>query len=205
MKILHILAIGVAALLSLTPPLAHAGETIEASSPTNPAPSEPLNAFDRVEVSKISLPDAYAEKKANKKALASLQENLDQRLADSLAEWNARTPKNDPPRRLLVEPRVEKIRFISGGARFWAGALAGKSALLMRVRLTDAATGKVIAEPEFFQHAAAMSGAWTVGGADNAMLARTTTLIADYLEANQAAAVGGPTSLVDEEETKSKK
>ncbi len=121
-----------------------------------------------------------------------------------LKDWNEAKSTRDPPRRLLIEPRVEKIKFIGGGARFWAGALAGKSALLMRVRLSDADSGVLIAEPEFYQHAAAMAGAWTVGGADNAMLARTTTLIADYLKANHPSAVGGPTSLVEREEEKAK-
>lgn len=175
-------------------------EEIAPSGPTNPAPAQALSAFDRFEVRSIALSPQYADKKANKKALAKLQENLDARLRGLLDEWNQAPARHDPPRRLLIEPRVEKIKFIGGGARFWAGALAGKSALLMRVRLSDADSGALIAEPEFYQHAAAMAGAWTVGGADNAMLARAATVIGDYLQANHASAVGGPTSPVEEKE-----
>jgi len=68
------------------------------------------------------------------------------------------------------------------------------------VRFSDADTGEEIADPEFYQHAAAMSGAWSMGGADNAMLARESTLIASYLSANYDQAVGGPTKLPDEKE-----
>jgi hypothetical protein len=188
-----------AAAAMLLSSVATSAETIEASSSTNPPPSVALGTFDRIEVAPIAMPENYARQKANKKALTSLQKNLDERLARVLPEWNGRDPKNDPPRVLRVEPRVEKIKFIGGGARFFAGALAGKSAVLMRVRMTDAATGEEIADPEFYQHASAMSGAWSVGGADNAMLARETTLIVDYLTANQINAVGGQTSSVDEQ------
>jgi hypothetical protein len=189
-------ALCASAMLLLTSTCASA-ETIAASAGSNPPPSLALGSFDRIEVSRIDMPENYASQKANKKALASLQKNLDEKIASTLTEWNARTPSNDPPRVLQLQPRVEKIKFIGGGARFFAGALAGKSAVLMRVRMIDAATGDVIADPEFYQHAAAMSGAWSMGGADNAMLARVTSLIVDYLNANQSNAVGGPTGSVE--------
>jgi hypothetical protein len=62
----------------------------------------------------------------------------------------------------------------------------------MKVKYIDKASGKLISEPEFFQRAAAWSGAFTVGGQDNAMLARIVTLVADYTNHNFEAAVGGP-------------
>jgi len=64
--------------------------------------------------------------------------------------------------------------------------------LIMKVKYIDKASGKVIAEPEFFQRAAAWSGAFTVGGQDNAMLARIVTLVADYTSRNYQEAMGGP-------------
>lgn len=170
-------------------------EEIEASTFANAAPTEAFSGFDRIEVRPIAMGEPYAGQKANDAALGSLQAKLDQRLQAWLAERNQRAVQGTP-RVLLVEPRVEKIRFISGGARFWAGAFAGTSRVLMKARITDPATGALIAEPEFYQHAAGMAGAWSVGGADKAMLARTTTLLADYLKANDPAAVGGPTGKV---------
>ena len=172
-----------------------AAEEIEASGLTNPAPSQAFTAFDRIEVRPITMGEPYAGQKANDAALVSLQANLDQRLQAWLPERNQRAVQG-APRVLLVEPRVDKIRFIGGGARFWAGAMAGSSRVLMKARITDQATGALIAEPEFYQHAAGMAGAWSMGGADKAMLARTTTLLSDYLKANDPAAVGGPTGQV---------
>ena len=54
-------------------------------------------------------------------------------------------------------------------------------------------TGQVIAEPEFYQHAKGMAGAWTFGAADNSMLVRSASLALDYLKDNQATAQGGRT------------
>ena len=67
----------------------------------------------------------------------------------------------------------------------------------MTVRFTDKASGRVIAEPEFFQRAAAMSGAYSFGGNDNAMLIRITSVVEQYLLRNHQRAVGGPTGLED--------
>lgn len=68
----------------------------------------------------------------------------------------------------------------------------------MKVKYIDKASGRLISEPEFFQRAAAWSGAFTVGGQDNAMLARIVTLVADYTSRNYDTAVGGPSGATDE-------
>ena len=130
---------------------------------------------------------------ANQEALASFQRNLDERVGAWVGERNAAPATHSPVRTLVIEPRIEKIRFISGGARFWAGAFAGSSRILVKMKLTDQDTGQVIAEPEFYQHAKGMAGAWTFGAADNSMLVRSASLALDYLKDNHAAAQGGRT------------
>ena len=165
-------------------------DEIAASSATNPPPVEPLAAFARYEVRPLVIAPAYAGHKANEAARVNLQANLDERLAPVLESTGT---GGEGGRTLLIEPRIEKIRYIGTGARVWAGAFAGKSRVLLRVRLTDAATGALIAEPEFYQHAAGMAGAYSFGGADKAMLERAASLVADYLVANRDAAVGGRT------------
>lgn len=174
-------------------PAALAKEDVKASSTTNPAPTEAFSAFDRVEIGRITMGAPWAGQKANEAALANLQAALDERSAPWLAEVNAPAPRNEPPRLLRIEPYIGGIRFISGGKRVFAGAFAGKSRVLLKLRIVDAATGVVIAEPEFYQHAAGMAGAYSFGGADKAMLERVATLALDYLRANHAAPTGGPT------------
>lgn len=181
--------------LSLACTLAFAKDKdeIRAAGKTNPAPTELLSGFDRYELKPAVLTGVYAGQEINETALASFQRNFDERVGAWVAEQNAKPAVHDPVRTLVVEPRIEKIRFISGGARVWAGAFAGSSRVLVKLRLVDQATGAVIAEPEFYQHAKAMAGAWTFGAADNSMLIRTASMSLDYLKANQAEAVGGPT------------
>ncbi|HKY06638.1 MAG TPA: hypothetical protein VJQ55_00265 [Candidatus Binatia bacterium] len=118
-------------------------------------------------------------------------------MAPIVDKWN-RAPQSGGIRTLVIQPRIEHIKFIGGGARFWAGPIAGSSAVIMKVKYIDKNSGKLVAEPEFFQRAAAWSGAFTVGGQDNAMLARIVTLVAEYTNGNYDSAVGGPSGATEE-------
>lgn len=170
-----------------------AAEKIEASSMTNPAPNEAFSVFQRFELAKVTMSAPYDGLKANELAQSSFQLNLDGNIQEWLGEKNTAGAKIDNPRVLLIEPRIEKIKFVTSNARLWGGAMAGSSRILVKVKFTDKATGTVIAEPEFYQHAAAFAGAYSAGGADKAMLERIATLVADYIKSNYAAASGGPT------------
>lgn len=170
-----------------------AAEKIEASSMTNAAPAEAFNAFQRFELAKSTMSAPYDGQKGNEQAQANFQLNLDGNIQEWLGEKNAAAAKLDSPRVLLIEPRIDKVKFVGTGARIWAGAMAGSSRILVKVKFTDKATGKVIAEPEFYQHAAGMAGAYSMGGADKAMVERVAKLVADYIKSNYDAAVGSPT------------
>lgn len=181
---------------------------IEAKEINNPAPTVALETFDRFEIAAIAMVEPYAGQAPNEQAKERLQINLDERVPPLLAEWNARPEKNQPARTLKIEPTIRHVKFVSGKARFWAGAFAGGTAVLMTVKLSDAASGEVIAEPEFYQHANAMGAAYSFGATDKAMLVRVTDLVSNYLKANYSAAVGGPTGKEDkaaEEQKKGKK
>jgi hypothetical protein len=56
---------------------------------------------------------------------------------------------------------------------------------------------KVIGEPEFYQHANAVAGAWTIGATDNLMLDRVAKLVAEYLVGNYEQPVGGKSGYED--------
>ena len=181
-----------------------ASDYTEAREINNPAPKVALNGFDRFEIAPVAMGAPYAGDEVNEDAKQRLQVNLDERATPLLAEWNGKEPKSSPPKTLKIEPTVRYLKFISGKKRLWTGAFSGSTSVLVTVKLSDAATGETIAEPEFYQRAGAMGGAWSYGATDKAMLVRTTDLISDYLKANYAAAVGGPTGK-DEEKSKGKK
>ncbi len=169
---------------------------IKTSVTTNPPPSEPLSNFTTFEMKPITLAPAYADNDTNKKALAKIQEYLTAGTSPVFISWNqVGATKAGDKRTLMIEPVVTEIKFIGGAARFWVGAMAGSSAVVMRATLTDKETGKIIATPEFYADAKAMSGAWSMGGADNYMLERIAGKLRDYLSANYAATVGGSSGM----------
>ncbi|MEO6875971.1 MAG: hypothetical protein ABI222_14225 [Opitutaceae bacterium] len=172
---------------------------VKPSGTTNAAPAEPLSAFQHFELQRISMGSPYAGQSANERALRKIQENFDERVGVLVKLWNAKAPDADTGLTLVIIPHIQDIKFISGGTRFWTGAMSGSSAVVLKLKLVDKATGNVVATPEFYQRAAAMSGAWTMGGTDNNMLIRITEITEHYLSANYDKAVGGPTGLPEED------
>jgi hypothetical protein len=171
---------------------------IKPSTVRNPPPVEKFAAFDRFDLTSVALDPAYSDHGANQKAAAKIQEYFDLKVRPLINGWNGDKPAGQTSRTLLIEPRIEHIKFIGGAARFWVGPIAGSSAVIMKVKYIEKTTGKMIAEPEFFQRAAAWSGAFTMGGQDNAMLSRIVTLVADFTSHNYQEAVGGPSGAPEE-------
>ncbi len=159
----------------------------------NPPPSERFADFNHFVILPIAMKAPYAGQEGNEAAKIKIQENLDLRLDSTLAAWNKLGATATTPHSLQIVPEITEIKFINGTARFWAGALAGSSMVVIKVRFIDAETSKLIAEPEFYSHAAAMAGAFSIGGADNAMLVRIANRVADYVTGNYEQAVGGAT------------
>lgn len=155
----------------------------------NPAPAVALKAFDRFELVPVAMGESWAKFEANVAAKNNLQANLDERLPPLLASWNGKgTTKG---RTLRIAPEVTDVRFITGGKRFWGGAFAGSSWMLVTVHLTDAATGESIGDPKFYQQANAFGAAYSFGATDKHMIIRLSGMIEDYLRKNYDAPVGG--------------
>jgi len=180
-----------AASVAVALPLASGCATkIKASTSHNPAPAEAFSHYGRIVVKPVAFAPGY---RGNPTALAKIAGNLDKNLAEPVAQWN-RARENG--RTLTIEPVVEEMSFKSSTKRVFLGPLAGSSGVLMRVTFRDQA-GKVVAQPEFFQRASAMSGGFTLGVQDNLMLTRVSKLASDYIIANYTQAVGGPTGADD--------
>jgi len=133
----------------------------------------------------VIAPD-YARADANIKATRKIKESLVKHTAPVLPGMRMSTDAGVLPegRVLRIEPHVREIKFIGGAARFWVGAMAGSSAVLMKVNFVDAATGEVVAEPEFHRSAGAFSGGM-YGVADNMMLDEVARDIAQYIQFNR--------------------
>lgn len=164
------------------------------SNHQNPAPAAAFSTYRSFELREITMGEPWAGQDANEKARAKIQTELDLKLKPTIDAWNANAATASGSRdTLLIEPRVHEVKFISGTARVFAGAFVGDSAIVVKVAYRDKATGELVAEPEFYQHANALGGAYSFGGTDKAMLNRMGTLIAEYTQRNYERAVGGPT------------
>jgi len=151
---------------------------------SNPPPTRALSTFSMFEIRPLTIDDSVEEPEA----VAKIRQVCGGKLDTLIASWNR--GKGDT---LVIEPRIRELKFVSGANRVFAGAMAGSSAVRITAKLSDKSTGAVIAEPEFYQRAAAWSGSFTYGAQDNDMLNRICIVAEDYLRRNYVQAVGGPT------------
>ena len=63
-------------------------------------------------------------------------------------------------RTLQIAPRIEVIKVVSRGARWWLGAMPGGSDLVMHVDYRDSSSGEIIANPDFWKGNNAWLGQW---------------------------------------------
>jgi PBP1b-binding outer membrane lipoprotein LpoB len=120
---------------------------IKPSVETNPAPAEKFSAFNRFEL--LPVQAATSEVSNQQAAMKKIEENTQNILGKRLQQLNSK-PQTGQPRTLLIEPTVTELKFVSGGKRFWAGAMAGSSAVVLKAKFTEKETGKLIANPEFY-------------------------------------------------------
>lgn len=175
--------------------------TIRAPKEYPKSPKVKFSEFSAIEYAHVTISPKYASSSSNKKAAKKIDEILLSCLRPSFPNLQEATQPapgtgsntqniqeatqtapgaSSNARTLLIEPLIEEIKFIGGAARFWVGAMAGSSAVLMKVTYRDKATGEVIAEPEFYQKGNAFGGGWSIGGTDNLMLENVARDICNY-------------------------
>ncbi len=188
MKKINIALLGTACILVVVV-LAGCATQMSPMQATPATPSEKLGGFDTVYIRSLTISPPYATSGANIKAAKKINELLQSKLgmvyAGAQAIGENEKVSAGRGRTLLIEPNIKEIKWIGGAARFWVGAMAGSSAINLKVTFTDFSANKVIAEPIFYAKANAYGGAYSMGGTDNAMLARIASDIAEYAKLNQ--------------------
>ena len=170
---------------------AAAAAGITSGAQWNPPPANRLYGYGGYELKPTTVAEDSAGKINIDKVVAKVDENLQAKIADMLAEWNsAAIPGAD---KIVIEPHIAGVHKSSVATRILVGSMTGDSYIVMKVKITEASTGKVIAEPEFYRRADATAGKWTFGTQDNLMLTKIAGLMANYLEENYKSAVGGDT------------
>ena len=175
-------------------PLAALAQEAPAEGAMNPPASVALDTFARYEMVPVRMGPPFAGQKGNEAARTMLQANLDDRVGKVLGEWNARGGGSGT---LRIEPEIRYVRFITGGKRFFGGGFAGASSVMVKVRLVDD-SGRVVGEPDFYQHANALGAAWSFGATDKTMLIRIASMLRAYLQQNYRAPTAVSVSVAPE-------
>lgn len=146
-------------------------------------PSKALSEFSDYELKPLAMSEPVKADEDKDKVSKELEAKLIARINPLLSEWRGKNDYGATKPVLIIEPIVQKLRVVSGGVRFWAGAMVGESFIDLDLKLTDS-TGQVIAMPRVHQSAGAMAGAWSFGSTDRNLLDYVTDIAYRYLEVN---------------------
>jgi len=142
-------------------------------------PSVPLSTFASYELKPMTFSPEVQEQPEKVKAGAVLEAKIENKVQPLFAEWSA-SAGSDRHGVLAVEPELARLRIVSGGARFWAGAFAGDSFIDLDLVLRDG-EGDVIAKPRITKQAGAMGGAWSVGQTDQNLFDYMAQIVYQYM------------------------
>lgn len=155
------------------------------AEPPQPAKIK-LGSFSSIYMKDVSINEAFADSSANQKALNKINEVMFNNMRMTFPNLQ-KLPANEKAgaSALIIQPHIKEIKFIGGAARFWAGAMAGSSAVLLQATFINAKDSSIIADPEFYRAAGAYAGAWSMGGADNRMLEDIANDVVQYASYNR--------------------
>jgi hypothetical protein len=151
---------------------------IHAKDETVVPPSVPFGAYKSFEIAPLTVAKIEGEG-GDLQAVETIRTALGACLSSVVTPYE----KGGAPR-LKITPVIENMKKVGTAERLLVGALAGSSAVLLNVRYTDSDTKATVANPTFYAKAAAMSGAWTFGIQDDAMLDRIVQSACDYTKEN---------------------
>lgn len=162
-------------------------QTLESVARTESArlapPTRPFSSFASYDLRPMVLSEAVQAEAGKVEAAGTLQTKLQARIRPLLDQWTAATAGGRSGT-LSIEPRLASLKIVSGGARFWAGAMAGDSTIDLDLVITDQATGQQIAKPRIARNADAMTGGWSIGKSDQNLYDYITSIAYQYLEDN---------------------
>jgi hypothetical protein len=146
-------------------------------------PTRPLSEFAEFELAAMTFSDAIVQEPGKMEEAQEFERNLQAKLDPLLASWNT-SDREGATGTLSIEASLVRLKIVSGGARFWAGAFAGDSYLDLDLRLVDKANGEVIADVPVRRNADSMTGAWSIGKSDQNLDEYVSSIIHQYLSDN---------------------
>lgn len=146
-------------------------------------PTKPFSSFANYELRPMVLSPAVQGEPGKVKAAGELENTLRAKLQPLFDQWKA-AALSGRSGTLIIEPQLASLKIVSGGARFWAGALAGDSSIDMDLVITDQTTGHQVAKPRIIRNADAMTGGWSIGKSDQNLLDYIASIAYEYLTVN---------------------
>ena len=157
---------------------------IHAQDDTIKPSKAPLGSYQTVSIRPLTV-EKYGGDDGDKRAVSRIETELSACLSRVFPGAKPLARDGEGPNgALLIDPAIVDLKKVDTAERIFAGALAGSSAVLLRTRYTDTASGTVLAAPVFYAKANAMGGAWTFGSTDNGMLTRIVADACNYAKSN---------------------
>ncbi|MDH5669064.1 MAG: hypothetical protein OEY86_13735 [Nitrospira sp.] len=150
-------------------------------------PTRALSEFRDYELKPIAMSSGVMADEAKVDVSKDLGSRITTRVTPLLDRWRAKKSEGAEAGVLIIEPKVQELRVISAAARFFLGYMMGDSFVDIDVRLTDSATGQVIAIPRIRRSASAWGGTWSIGMTDQNLLDYITDIVHRYLEVHYTA------------------
>lgn len=147
-------------------------------------PLKQLSEFRDYEIRPIAMSTGVMADEDKVQVSKELGDKITARITPLLDSWRAKKGESGSGSVLIIAPKVQELRVISPTARFFLGIMMGESFVDIDVKLTDSATGQVIATPRIRRSADAWGGAWSVGATDRNLLDYITDIVHRYLEVN---------------------
>lgn len=153
-------------------------------APQPKPPKKHFSYFSNVYLKNVEVSKHYSAVSGTSAALIKIDENFKKEINEIFSNVQEYRKLNTDIQHgendIIIEPYVEKIKFVSGGKRFMFGAFAGSSAVVLKVTFVDG-NGNIIASPKFYQRAQAMGGGFSYGATDNTMLFRIAQEASAYI------------------------
>jgi len=123
------------------------------AEPQNPPPVNALGGYDAYELAPIAMDPPLAGDAVRRKPREDPGAH-EQRDGPIIAQWKHRRRRKHAGTEAGARAAHREAQGRQRGARFWAGALAGDSYVVMKLKIVEQPSGTVVAEPEFDQRAA---------------------------------------------------
>ena len=159
-------------------------ESVGKAESARMAPStKRFSSFNDYEFRPMVLSPAVQKEPAKVKAAEDLENTLRAKLHPLLDQWKA-PASSGRSGKLVIEPHLASLKIVSGGARFWIGALAGDSSIDLDLVMTDQTTGQQVAKPRIMRNADSVTGGFSIGKSDQNLLDYIASIAYQYMKDN---------------------